>query len=434
MDEGRGCGSDSARTQSGGPSEHCSQSGTSEYCSPELGSETMSQHGDGASASHWSSAERDQPPAKIRKTAGHAALHDNVGLTPTQREALSRVVEHVDTDTSSLVVTNPLQPNNPIVYVTRRWEEMCGFSYDQAVGRNARLTQGAQSDPDVMRVMGGALRSQRSCKVMMLNYRGGLADRPFWNMLSISPIVHSNRLVLYLANLQDYTYHMAKLVALSPTQFCRSADHHQTMQRLQPAHPPDQQLSLRYFARPAVFETDDAAPLVPAANAAAAEPAPLLRMKRLGWSNLQLEPEHLVDRVCDALQSLDARYERAESVASGDDVFVVNTDITGVAARLLISRDPDAEGAFRITCTRLGGDTFAYHEAFRQLRQLLGDAVHGSSPLGGVNRPAGGLGLAPMRDPLTMPREPSPAMPPPALPSLPPPPRAPPSATLPELQ
>jgi len=29
----------------------------------------------------------------------------------------------------------------------------------------------------------------------------------------------------------------------------------------------------------------------------------------------------------------------------------------------------------------MGGDTFAYHSAFRQLRQLLGDAVHNCPPL-----------------------------------------------------
>ena len=87
----------------------------------------------------------------------------------------------------------------------------------------------------------------------------------------------------------------------------------------------------------------------------------------------------------------------------------MNAEMHGVAARLLITRDPDAEGAFRVTCTRLGGDTFAYHEAFRQLRQLLGDAVQGGVPLnklglsklqqssseGGSSSGLGGRGRAP---------------------------------------
>merc|ERR1719238_1210158 len=194
----------------------------------------------------------------------------------------------------------------------------------------------------------------------MLNYRGGLADRPFWNMLSISPVVHGGRLMFYLANLQDYTYHMAKLVSLSPAQFCRSAEHHQRVCRL-PDRPADE-LHVRFFAKPAVFETDSNHPITEY-QPSGQDAVPHLQMKRLGWANLLLEPEHLTDRVVDALQSLDARYERVESVTGDEDVFVVNAEMHGVAARLLITRDPDA------------------HEAFRQLRQLLGDAVQGGVPL-----------------------------------------------------
>lgn len=213
-------------------------------------------------------------------------------------------------------------------------------------------------------------------------------------MLSISPIVHQGELVLYMANLQDYTYHMKKLVSLTPSQFCRSAEFFQQQYRL-PSN-----LDARRLARPAIFEADAETLLVtrPPRSAPAAPP-----MKRLGWAQLELEPEHLTDRVMDALQSMDARYEMSES--EGDDglVFVVNAEIGGVACRVLITHDPSAPGAYRISCSRLGGDTFAYHEHFRELRSRLGDAVQSATPLGGrgggafgAGRQLGGiLGLAP---------------------------------------
>ena len=313
------CGSDSG------------QPSNAEYASPDIGSAGASASGE---AHLWSCDERDRRPQKMPKTCHkRRELHQNVELTPTQREALGRVVEKVDTESASVVVTDPLRQgaprarstnarggsgissrlmaacwtgrhapmglarplgnscrtlagrpavaavavhlsllslltlapfalslaDNPIVFVTQKWEEMCGFSYDQAVGRNPRLTQGQHSDPNTMQQIGAALRNQRSCKVMMLNYRGGLADRPFWNMLSISPVVHGGRLMFYLANLQDYTYHMAKLVSLSPAQFCRSAEHHQRVCRL-PDRPADE-LHVRFFAKPAVFETDSNHPI-----------------------------------------------------------------------------------------------------------------------------------------------------------------------------
>jgi hypothetical protein len=113
--------------------------------------------------------ERGMPPRKQRKLA--LGLHENVTLTPAQHEALGSVIDRLDTDEASVVITNPLLPDNPIVYVTRQWEQMCGFTYDEAVGRNARLTQGENSDTGVMKLVGSALRAKRSCKVMMLNYR-----------------------------------------------------------------------------------------------------------------------------------------------------------------------------------------------------------------------------------------------------------------------
>merc|ERR1719247_4103592 len=104
---------------------------------------------------------------------------------------------------------------------------MCGFSYAEAAGRNPRVTQGENSDKTVIQSMSGALQAQRSCKVMILNYRSGRPNAPFWNMLTMNPIHRNGQLLLYLANLQDYTYHMSRLVSTSPSSFCRSAEHHQ---------------------------------------------------------------------------------------------------------------------------------------------------------------------------------------------------------------
>ena len=168
---------------------------------------------------------------------------------------------------------------------------------------------------------------------------------------------------------------------------------------------PAETMSLRYYARPAVFEmAPGAAPIVEASASSASNGSTQLQLKRLGWANLTLEPEHLTDRVVDALHQLEARYERAETAAEGDDVFVVNAEISGVACRILVTADPNSH-SYRISCTRLGGDTFAYHDVFRQLRGLLGDAVQGATSLmgaGGIASRAG-MGGGGMRRPSLMP-------------------------------
>ncbi len=271
----------------------------------------------------------------------------------------------------------PVPAGNPIVFVTKKWEGMCGFTYEEAVGRNCRVTQGERTDPAAIELLSGAVKQQRSSKVLLLNYRRGLPDRPFWNLLSINPVVHRGSLMLYMANLQDYTYAMTKMVRLAPAQFCRSAEHHQ-----QPRAMPRCVSDGRALSRPGPIEMDSLH-LERALNGSGGAPrgdGPVV--KRLGWAELELEPEHLVERVRDALEAMEARYDQAEPTeCNGDEVFVVNADVNGVAARVLVTHDDDPSGAgpgtYRITCARLGGDTFAYHAAFRQLRELLADAVHG---------------------------------------------------------
>jgi len=309
-----------------------------------------------------------------RKRERESVLSEEAQLCPTQRKVLRRLVGSLDENTS-VVITNAMQRDNPIVYVTKPWENMCGFSYGQAVGRNPRLTQGTKSDPAVIKLMSGALAQQQSCKVMMLNYRSGLEDRPFYNMLSISPVVHSGQLLFYLANLQDYSYHMSRLVSLSPSQFCRTAQHFMQRSRLNAAA-----LAPRNLARPAILESNDdyALQVTPVAGQT---PAAGFQMKRLGWSKLNLEPEHLIDRVVDCLQTMGARYELSPNTSDNDDLFIVSVEIRSVACRIFVSRDPAEESAYRILCSRLGGDTFAYHDFFKELRVLLGDAVESGESL-----------------------------------------------------
>ena len=339
---------------------------------------------DAGDASCWSAQGRASelvPGSRPCSMAGSSAATPlpDVDLCPAQSEVLKRVVAGLNLQ-SSVVITNPLKKDNPIVYVTKPWENMCGFTSSEAIGRNPRLTQGEHSDPAVIQLVSSALQQQRSCKVMMLNYRSGAADAPFWNMLSISPVMHQGSLVFYLANLQDYTYHMTKLVSLPPSQFCRSAEHHQLTRKLPEASARDNPREANW-ARPGIFEADDTCVI----NAPKpSHPNAQLHMRRLGWARLNLEPEHLADRLSDCLQLMDAKYERVEaSDEAHDDVFCVNAEISGVAARFMVSRDPNDEVSWRIACTRLGGDTFAYHNAFRQLRELLGDAVSQGAPLMG---------------------------------------------------
>lgn len=86
----------------------------------------------------------------------------------------------------AMVLTDPNQPDNPIIYVNKAFERMTGYSSEEAVGQNCRFLQGeetAKSDVDQLRA---AIEDGHEVSVDILNYRAN--GTPFLNRLLIAPI------------------------------------------------------------------------------------------------------------------------------------------------------------------------------------------------------------------------------------------------------
>mmetsp|Transcript_4495 Transcript_4495/g.6949 ORF Transcript_4495/g.6949 Transcript_4495/m.6949 type:complete len:591 (+) Transcript_4495:140-1912(+) len=87
----------------------------------------------------------------------------------------------------NIVVTDPKQSGNPIVYCTPGISQMTQYSKDEILGRNAGFLQGPSSDPVTKSQIGNALRESRECLAEMLNYKKD--GTPFWNLMFITPII-----------------------------------------------------------------------------------------------------------------------------------------------------------------------------------------------------------------------------------------------------
>jgi PAS domain S-box-containing protein len=84
------------------------------------------------------------------------------------------------------IVTDPNLPDNPIVFANRAFQDLCGYSADELVGRNCRFLQGADTDPaDIARIR-DAIAARRDVVVEILNYRRD--GSTFCNELYISPV------------------------------------------------------------------------------------------------------------------------------------------------------------------------------------------------------------------------------------------------------
>jgi len=310
---------------------------------------------------------------------------------PVQRAIISRLVQKLDTSQDSVVITNPLEKNS-IIYVTEAWQAMCGYNASEAVGQNPRLTQGRGTDEGVVRLMQHAVRHEQSCKVRVVNYRGHSGE-PFWNCITMHPILHRNQIVLFMARLQDYSHRLSKLVSFVPSQFCKANDQLQCivdMRDLRGAANLAQPCRIRAIEVDGVPVGESSGESSADADADADEEidtaprVPTRHVKRLGFTGMDLEPEYLADRLREECANLDWPCQATEMISSGAEVIrlemVQNSQLGTEADKLhalLHIMPEDTCGKYLISFTRLSGDTFQFHTLFRELRRRLADLEFG---------------------------------------------------------
>lgn len=87
---------------------------------------------------------------------------------------------------NAIVITDPRQPDNPIIFCNAAFETITGYLPEEVLGRNCRFLQGPDTDADTIEEIRTAVQQERECQVVIKNYRkDGTA---FWSELSISPV------------------------------------------------------------------------------------------------------------------------------------------------------------------------------------------------------------------------------------------------------
>lgn len=97
-------------------------------------------------------------------------------------------------------ITDPRQPDNPIIFASPGFERLTGYPLSEVLGRNCRFLQGAETDPEAVARIREAVRAGVGCTVELRNYRkDGTA---FWNELTISPVVDDQGVLTHLVGIQ----------------------------------------------------------------------------------------------------------------------------------------------------------------------------------------------------------------------------------------
>jgi PAS domain S-box-containing protein len=86
----------------------------------------------------------------------------------------------------SLVLSDPHQPDMPIVFINEAFTAATGYAEEDCLGKNCRFLQGPKTDQAAVRKIRTALEAGLETTVDILNYRKDGA--PFWNRLLLAPV------------------------------------------------------------------------------------------------------------------------------------------------------------------------------------------------------------------------------------------------------
>lgn len=102
---------------------------------------------------------------------------------------------------SGIIITDNRQPDNPIIYCNKAFEDITGYSHNEIIGHNCRFLQAQdRSQPERQRIK-DAVKNGKECKLEIRNYRKN--GTLFWNELTISPVKDQDNNVTHFIGVQN---------------------------------------------------------------------------------------------------------------------------------------------------------------------------------------------------------------------------------------
>lgn len=106
----------------------------------------------------------------------------------------------VNSTTEGVLITDPTQPDNPVIYANPAFVRITGYEVEEVIGCNCRFLQGPETDPAAIARLRQAIYEQREVTETLLNYRKN--GEPFWNELKITPVFSESGDLLHFVGIQ----------------------------------------------------------------------------------------------------------------------------------------------------------------------------------------------------------------------------------------
>ncbi|XP_020592169.1 protein TWIN LOV 1 isoform X2 [Phalaenopsis equestris] len=123
-------------------------------------------------------------PSPVAAMASNEALLLE-SLTSRYSEWIIEALDDLPHDLSFLI-TDPYIAGHPIVFASRGFLSMSGFSREEVVGRNGRIFQGPDTDRRSVMAIREAIREERAMQISILNYRKD--GTSYWILFKLCPV------------------------------------------------------------------------------------------------------------------------------------------------------------------------------------------------------------------------------------------------------
>ncbi|MFA1610842.1 PAS domain-containing protein [Halobellus rubicundus] len=109
----------------------------------------------------------------------------------------------IDEAPIGVVITDDRDDDNPVIFANERFQDLTGYDKSEIVGRDCRILQGEQTDPESRAEIRAAIDDDRPVSVDIRNYRknGGV----FWNKVDIAPVRTDDEVTHYVGFQTDIT-------------------------------------------------------------------------------------------------------------------------------------------------------------------------------------------------------------------------------------
>lgn len=119
----------------------------------------------------------------------------------SEADQLALMFQAVESARNGVVITDPRQEDNPIIYTNPAFTEISGYAAEEILGKNCRFLQSDDRDQAGLKTLKAALKDKTPVTTVLRNYRKD--GKRFFNELTVSPVRDQNGNVVAFVGIQN---------------------------------------------------------------------------------------------------------------------------------------------------------------------------------------------------------------------------------------